>query len=90
MLKFCKNLQDAKFLVCKHQLSHVSDYFRTLFSASNRETSPFDHNSPNEFAVVVSSLKNPSPVIQFKWFLECTIRNAFFGDITGEHDKQHF
>ncbi|CAG9533049.1 unnamed protein product [Cercopithifilaria johnstoni] len=78
-------VQDTKFLVCKHQLSHVSDYFRALFSDDKSiPTSGACHNSCNEFAVVVSSFKHPPPAMQFKWFLENTIRTSTFSDITDD------
>lgn len=71
-------------MVCKHQLSHVSDYFRNLFLANKSTTiSGAYHNSCNEFALVVSSFKNPPPAMQFKWFLECAIQTPVFSDITG-------
>lgn len=71
-------------MVCKHQLSHVSDYFRALFLANKSSPIPGAyHNSCNEFAVVVSSFKHPPPAVQFKWFLESVIQGPAFGDITG-------
>lgn len=82
-------VQDTKFLVCKHQLSHVSDYFRALFSAnkpaavSAAGAGGACSSSCDEFAVVVSSFKHPPPAVQFKWFLESAIQTAAFTDITG-------
>uniref|UniRef100_A0A8R1Y0G2 BTB domain-containing protein n=1 Tax=Onchocerca volvulus TaxID=6282 RepID=A0A8R1Y0G2_ONCVO len=76
-------VQDTKFLVCKHQLSHASDYFRALFLANKSiPKSGAYHNSCNEFAIVVSSFRYPPPAIQFKWFLESTIQSSIFSDIT--------
>ncbi|EJD74191.1 hypothetical protein LOAG_18460 [Loa loa] len=78
-------VQDTKFLVCKHQLSYVSDYFRALFLANKSEPiSGAYRNSCNEFAVVVSSFKHPPPAIQFKWFLESAIQSPAFNDITDD------
>ncbi|VBB29364.1 unnamed protein product [Acanthocheilonema viteae] len=78
-------VQDTKFLVCKHQLSHISDYFRALFLDNKTTTiSGVYHNSCNEFAVVVSSLKYPPPAVQFKWFLESVIQTPVFSDITDD------
>lgn len=83
-------VQDTKFLVCKHQLSHVSDYFRALFSAnkpaavSAAGAGGACSSSCDEFAVVVSSFKHPPPAVQFKWFLESAIQTAAFTDITDD------
>ncbi|KAM3717406.1 Chromosomal replication initiator protein DnaA [Dirofilaria immitis] len=78
-------VQDTKFLVCKHQLSHVSDYFRALFLANKSiPISGAHHNSHNEFAIIVSSFRHPPPAIQFKWFLESVIQSSIFSDITDD------
>lgn len=79
-----EKFQDTKFLVCKHQLSHASEYFRLLFLANNCVPMTGAHqNSLNEFAIVVSSFKHPPPSTQFKWFLECSIQAPIVKDIGG-------
>ncbi|VDD86723.1 unnamed protein product [Enterobius vermicularis] len=63
-------VEDTKFLVCKQQLSHVSEYFRSF--------------SLNEFSIVVSSFTHPPPATQFKWFLESIIQAPVLRDITDD------
>ncbi|VDN41228.1 unnamed protein product [Gongylonema pulchrum] len=78
-------IQDTKFLVCKHQLSHASDYFRALFLANKSvPISGAYQNSYNEFAIVVSSFSHPPPATQFKWFLESAIQAPILSDITDD------
>uniref|UniRef100_A0A915PS31 BTB domain-containing protein n=1 Tax=Setaria digitata TaxID=48799 RepID=A0A915PS31_9BILA len=78
-------VQDTKFLVCKHQLSYVSDYFRSLFLANkSAPTLGAYQNSYKEFAIVVSSFTHPPPAIQFKWFLENAIQTPTPTDITDD------
>ncbi|MFH4973429.1 hypothetical protein AB6A40_000138 [Gnathostoma spinigerum] len=66
-------VQDTRFLVCKNQMSHVSEYFRSLFMVTKTVSGGIHQNSLDEFAIVVSSFKYPPPPTQFKWFLDCTI-----------------
>ncbi|VDM98948.1 unnamed protein product [Thelazia callipaeda] len=78
-------VEDTKFLVCKHQLSHASDYFRTLFLTNkSMPLSGSYQNSCNEFAIIVSTYTHPPPALQFKWFLESTIQSPLLNDITDE------
>jgi hypothetical protein len=77
-------LQDTRFFVCKHQLSHASDFFRALF-LDNRAL-PVDgarQIGPNEYTLVVSSLRHPSQSMQFQWFLESVIPIPILKDISG-------
>lgn len=72
-------------MVCKHQLSHASDFFRTLFLNLNNN-SPFEgvkQTSLNEYTIIVSALRHPPQSIQFQWFLESTIPCPVLKDITG-------
>ena len=49
--------QDSRFLVCKHQLSHSSDFFRTLFL--NSYALPMEgvrHVGEDEYVVQVTLL----------------------------------
>ncbi|TKR60736.1 hypothetical protein L596_027935 [Steinernema carpocapsae] len=78
-------VHDSRFLVCKHQLSHASEYFRSLFL--NNASLPLEgvcQNSVNEFAIVVSGLSHPSPSTQFKWFVESVIPTPVLKDITDD------
>uniref|UniRef100_A0A9J2PRV1 BTB domain-containing protein n=1 Tax=Ascaris lumbricoides TaxID=6252 RepID=A0A9J2PRV1_ASCLU len=78
-------VQDTRFLVCKHQLSHASDYFRSLFLANKSlPVSGAYQSSMNEFAIVVSSFVHPPPATQFRWFLECAIQAPVLKDITDD------
>uniref|UniRef100_A0A0N5B1B1 BTB domain-containing protein n=1 Tax=Syphacia muris TaxID=451379 RepID=A0A0N5B1B1_9BILA len=78
-------VEDTKFLVCKQQLSHVSDYFRSLFMANRSiPISGASQNSLNEYSIVVSSFTHPPPALQFKWFLESIIQAPILRDITDD------
>ncbi|CAJ0950208.1 unnamed protein product, partial [Mesorhabditis belari] len=65
----------TKFLVCKHQLSHASEYFRNVFNAEGGQ---------NEVNVVVSDMSVPSPATQFRWFLESSVPCPGLKDISDE------
>lgn len=77
-------VEDARFLVCKHQLAHVSEFFRTLF-LNNRALpqNGVKQLAVNEYTIVVSSLRYPPQHVQFQWFLECTVPGPILRDITG-------
>jgi hypothetical protein len=71
--------------VCKHQLAHVSEFFRTLF-LNNRALpqNGVKQLAVNEYTIVVSSLRYPPQEVQFQWFLECTVPSPVLRDISGE------
>ncbi|KAI1719674.1 hypothetical protein Ddc_08895 [Ditylenchus destructor] len=78
-------VEESRFLVCKHQLSHASDFFRTLFL--NNRALPIEgvkQTSLNEYTIVVSAMRHPPQTIQFQWFLECTIPCPVLKDITSD------
>ncbi|GMS79028.1 hypothetical protein PENTCL1PPCAC_1203, partial [Pristionchus entomophagus] len=65
-------VQNARFLVCRHQLTHASEYFRSLLNSQ----------APGaEVSVSVSGMACPSPVTQFRWFIESTIPYPALKDI---------
>nr|CAD2143902.1 unnamed protein product [Meloidogyne enterolobii] len=62
-------VEDVRFLVCKHQLSHSSDFFRALFLKSH--ALPMEgvrHLREDEYLIQVSSLRHPPQALQFQWF----------------------
>ncbi|GMR56496.1 hypothetical protein PMAYCL1PPCAC_26691, partial [Pristionchus mayeri] len=65
-------VQNARFLVCRHQLTHASEYFRSLLNCQPSGT---------EVSVTVSGMACPSPVTQFRWFIESTIPYPALKDI---------
>ncbi|GMT09287.1 hypothetical protein PFISCL1PPCAC_584, partial [Pristionchus fissidentatus] len=65
-------VQNARFLVCRHQLTHASEYFRSLLNSQ-------PHGA--EVSVTVSGMACPSPVTQFRWFIESTIPYPALKDI---------
>uniref|UniRef100_A0A0M3KFM3 BTB domain-containing protein n=1 Tax=Anisakis simplex TaxID=6269 RepID=A0A0M3KFM3_ANISI len=72
-------------LVCKYQLSHASEYFRSLFLANKSLPLSGAHQcAMNEFAIVVSSFQHPPPATQFRWFLECAVQAPILKDISDE------
>ena len=72
-------------MVCKHQLSHASNFFRTLFIDHRAfPISGVEQISLNEYTVVVSGLRYPPPGTQFRWFLESAIPCPILKDITEE------
>uniref|UniRef100_A0A914D1R1 BTB domain-containing protein n=1 Tax=Acrobeloides nanus TaxID=290746 RepID=A0A914D1R1_9BILA len=78
-------VDDSRFWVCKHQLSHASEFFRTLFL--NNRALPMQgvqQTSFNEYTVAVSGLRHPPQSTQFKWFIECAVPCPALKDITEE------
>ncbi|KAF8382751.1 hypothetical protein PRIPAC_71893 [Pristionchus pacificus] len=65
-------VQNARFLVCRHQLTHASEYFRSLLNSQPPGA---------EVTVSVSGMACPSPVTQFRWFIESTIPYPALKDI---------
>ncbi|CAJ0586205.1 unnamed protein product, partial [Mesorhabditis spiculigera] len=68
-------VEATKFLVCKHQLSHASEYFRNVFTADGGRS---------EVNVVVSDMSVPSPATQFRWFIESSVPCPGLKDISDE------
>ncbi|CAD5231943.1 unnamed protein product [Bursaphelenchus xylophilus] len=78
-------VDDVRFLVCKHQLAHVSEFFRTLFLNNRALTqNGVKQLSTNEYTIVVSSLKHPPQYVQFQWFIECTVPGPVLKDMTDD------
>ncbi len=85
----------TRFLVCKHQLSHASDYFRRLFTANASLPAPagvtqLSHrrDGNDEYMIVVSAGASQHPSnLQFQWFLEAIIPNPVLRDITGQYTE---
>ncbi|CAD5222606.1 unnamed protein product [Bursaphelenchus okinawaensis] len=78
-------VDDVRFLVCKHQLAHVSEFFRTLFLNNRALTqNGVKQLSNNEYTIVVSSLKHPPQYVQFQWFIECTVPGPVLKDMTDD------
>lgn len=78
-------VEDTRFLVCKHQLAHSSDFFRTLFL--NSHALPMEgvrHIREDEYIVQVSSLRHPPQALQFQWFLECTVPSPMLRDLSDD------
>ncbi|KAI6213997.1 hypothetical protein M3Y94_00217100 [Aphelenchoides besseyi] len=78
-------VDDSRFLVCKHQLSHVSEFFRTLFL--NNHALPQNgvkQLSVNEYTIVVSSLRHPPQSVQFQWFLESIVPAPVLRDLSDD------
>ncbi|KAI6190531.1 BTB domain-containing protein [Aphelenchoides bicaudatus] len=78
-------VDDSRFLVCKHQLAHISEFFRNLF-LNNRALpqNGVKQLAVNEYTIIVSSLKYPPQHVQFQWFLECSVPNPMLREITDE------
>uniref|UniRef100_A0A7E4VTL8 BTB domain-containing protein n=1 Tax=Panagrellus redivivus TaxID=6233 RepID=A0A7E4VTL8_PANRE len=78
-------VDDTRFLVCKHQLSHASNFFRTLFIDHRAfPITGVEQVSLNEYTVVVSGLRYPPSTVQFQWFLESCVPSPVLKDITEE------
>ncbi|KAF7637304.1 hypothetical protein Mgra_00003271 [Meloidogyne graminicola] len=78
-------VEDVRFLVCKHQLSHSSDFFRALFLKSH--ALPMEgvrHLREDEYLIQVSSLRHPPQPLQFQWFLEATVPSPMLRDISDD------
>ncbi|KAL7073317.1 hypothetical protein ACQ4LE_007366 [Meloidogyne hapla] len=78
-------VEDVRFLVCKHQLSHSSDFFRALFLKSH--ALPMEgvrHLREDEYLIQVSSLRHPPQALQFQWFLETTVPSPMLRDISDD------
>ncbi|KAI3422193.1 hypothetical protein GPALN_012726 [Globodera pallida] len=77
--------QDTRFLVCKHQLSHASDFFRSLFL--NTRALPLEgvrQTQTDEYVIQVSSLRHPPQALQFQWFLETSVPSPILRDVSDE------
>ncbi|CAI4225014.1 unnamed protein product [Auanema sp. JU1783] len=62
----------TRFLICRHQVCHASEYFKNLINATPRN---------EDLYVAVSGLSNPSPTTQFRWFVESCIPCPALKDI---------
>ncbi|KJH50950.1 hypothetical protein DICVIV_02911 [Dictyocaulus viviparus] len=74
-------VNNTRFLLCRHQLCHASEYFKTLF---------LTHNKNEDVHVAVSGLSNPAPATQFRWFVESCIPCPALRDITGQPSSLTF
>ncbi|KIH55717.1 hypothetical protein ANCDUO_14120 [Ancylostoma duodenale] len=68
-------VQSTRFLLCRHQLCHASDYFKNLF---------LTHRKHDDINIAVSGITNPSPATQFRWFVESCIPCPALRDITDD------
>ncbi|WKY13691.1 hypothetical protein Q1695_004486 [Nippostrongylus brasiliensis] len=68
-------VNSTRFLLCRHQLCHASDYFKNLF---------LTHRKNEDVHVAVSGMSNPSPATQFRWFVESCIPCPALRDITDD------
>ncbi|CAB3397064.1 unnamed protein product [Caenorhabditis bovis] len=68
-------VHSTRFLLCRHQLCHASDYFKDLLQ---------EHRSNEDVYVSVSSMSDPSPSTQFRWFVESCIPCPALKDISDE------
>ncbi|KAL6744479.1 hypothetical protein Aduo_017408 [Ancylostoma duodenale] len=68
-------VQSTRFLLCRHQLCHASDYFKNLF---------LTHRKHDDINIAVSGIANPSPATQFRWFVESCIPCPALRDITDD------
>ncbi|KAL3083060.1 hypothetical protein niasHS_010862 [Heterodera schachtii] len=78
-------VEDTRFLVCKHQLSHASDFFRSLFL--NTRALPLEgvrQIQADEYVIQVSSLRHPPQSLQFQWFLETSVPSPILRDVSDE------
>ncbi|KAK6757938.1 hypothetical protein RB195_015638 [Necator americanus] len=68
-------VQNTRFLLCRHQLCHASDYFKNLF---------LTHRNHEDIDIAVSGITSPSPATQFRWFVESCIPCPALRDITDD------
>ncbi|CAD6193465.1 unnamed protein product [Caenorhabditis auriculariae] len=68
-------VHSTRFLICRHQLCHASDYFKDLLQSKY---------GSEDFYVTVSSMSEPTPSTQFRWFVESSIPCPALKDISDE------
>uniref|UniRef100_A0A7I4YXB8 BTB domain-containing protein n=1 Tax=Haemonchus contortus TaxID=6289 RepID=A0A7I4YXB8_HAECO len=68
-------VNSTRFLICRHQLCHASEYFKNLF---------LTHRRNEDVHVAVSGMTSPSPATQFRWFVESCIPCPALRDITDD------
>ncbi|PAV86128.1 hypothetical protein WR25_24441 isoform F [Diploscapter pachys] len=68
-------VNSTKFLICRHQLCHASEYFKQLLSC---------HRGDDDITIAVSGLTQPSPSTQFRWFVESCIPCPALRDISDD------
>ncbi|KAJ1362210.1 hypothetical protein KIN20_021681 [Parelaphostrongylus tenuis] len=68
-------VNNTRFLICRHQLCHASEYFKNLF---------LTHDKNEDVHVAVSGLSTPAPATQFRWFIESCIPCPALRDITDD------
>ncbi|PAV56517.1 hypothetical protein WR25_00217 isoform C [Diploscapter pachys] len=73
-------VNSTKFLICRHQLCHASEYFKQLLSC---------HRGDDDITIAVSGLTQPSPSTQFRWFVESCIPCPALRDISGRNIFLH-
>lgn len=69
-------VNSTRFMLCRHQLCHASVFFKDLLSGS-KETN-------KDYHVNVSSMSDPTPSTQFRWFVESCIPCPALKDISDE------
>ncbi|CAI2352428.1 unnamed protein product [Caenorhabditis sp. 36 PRJEB53466] len=68
-------VHSTRFMLCRHQLCHASVFFKELLSKQEAN---------KDYYVSVSSMPDPSPSTQFRWFVESSIPCPALKDITDE------
>lgn len=68
-------VNSTRFMLCRHQLCHASVFFKDLLAG--KETN-------KDYNITVSSMSEPTPSTQFRWFVESCIPCPALKDISDE------